>query len=109
MWFSEEEPGDGKTPGFVSLADPDASSRFLYSSNFIKLKNITLGYNVPLPQNRYVSKLHVNFSMENLLMWDNYDAGYSPEASNDSHLIGSTDYGSYPLPRTFALGVNVTF
>ena len=109
MWFSEEEPGDGKTPGFVSLADPDASSRFLYSSDFIKLKNITLGYNVPLPQNRYVSKLRVNFSMENLLMWDNYDAGYSPEASNDSHLIGSTDYGSYPLPRTFALGVNVTF
>lgn len=109
MWFSEEEPGDGMTPGFVGLADPDASSRFLYSTDFIKIKNITLGYNVPLPKNKYLSKLRVNFSVENVYMWDKYDAGYSPEASNDSSLTGSSDYGSYPLPRTFTLGLNATF
>ena len=108
MWFSEEDPGDGVTPGFVSLADPDASSRFLYSSDFIKIKNITLGYNIPLPKNKYISKLRAYFSVENVYMWDKYDAGYSPEASNDSNLTGNSDYGSYPLPRTYTLGINVT-
>lgn len=109
MWWSETEPGDGKTPGiFVSASEQEASSRWLYSSDFIKLKNITLGYTVPLRKNRFISKLRLNFSVENVFMIDDYDAGYSPEADNDGGLIGRSDYGSYPLPRTFSLGVNVT-
>lgn len=108
MWWSETDPGDGVTPSyFVSSSEHENTSRWLYSSDFIKLKNLTLGYNVPLPKNKFVSKLRVNFSIENVFMIDSYDAGYSPEANNDGGLIGRSDYGSYPLPRTFSLGINV--
>ena len=108
MWWSENEPGDGVTPGiFVSASEQQASSRWLYSSDFIKLKNITLGYTVPLHQNRFITRLRITAAVENVFMIDDYDAGYSPEANNDGGLIGRSDYGSYPLPRTFSLGINV--
>lgn len=108
MWWSENEPGDGVTPGiFVSASEQQASSRWLYSSDFIKLKNITLGYTVPLHKNRFITRLRITAAVENVFMIDDYDAGYSPEANNDGGLIGRSDYGSYPLPRTFSLGINV--
>lgn len=108
MWWSAEEPGDGVTPGiFVSSSEQTASSRWLYSSDFIKLKNITLGYTVPLHKNKFISKLRVNAAIENVFMIDSYDVGYSPEANNDGGLVGRSDYGSYPLARTFSLGINV--
>lgn len=108
MWWSDAEPGDGVTPGiFVSASEQQASSRWLYSSDFIKLKNVTLGYTVPLRKNKFIDKLRITAAVENVFMVDAYDAGYSPEANNDGGLIGRSDYGSYPLPRTFSLGVNV--
>ena len=50
----------------------------------------------------------VYISGENLLMWDKYEGGYSPEVNNDGK-NSDYDYGSYPQARTITLGVNVTF
>lgn len=74
MWRSEEEPGDGKTPGIdnkntSSLYD----SRWLYSTDFIKIKNITLGYRIPVKRFKYLSSARLYMSAENVWMWDKYD------------------------------------
>ena len=63
MWRSEEEPGDGKTPGIdnkntSSLYD----SRWLYSTDFIKIKNITLGYRIPVKRFKYLSSARLYMS-----------------------------------------------
>lgn len=109
MWRSEEEPGDGKTPGIdnkntSSLYD----SRWLYSTDFIKIKNITLGYRIPVKRFKYLSSARLYMSAENVWMWDKYDGGFSPE-SNNGGKTADYDYGAYPQPRTITLGVNVTF
>lgn len=107
MWRSEAEPGDGKTPSiFSSTTSTLYDTRWLYDSDFIKIKNITLGYQIPV--RKYISYARVYASIENVYMWDKYDGGYSPE-SNNGGSDGDYDYGAYPQARTFSLGVNLTF
>lgn len=112
-WYSEAEPGDGRMPNYLSTTTSDLyDSRWLFSSDFVKLKNITLGYNVPLSKkNSYIKKCRTYFSIQNLFTWDNYDTGYSPEASTLNNGTKKTgyDYGSYPMARTYVLGVNMEF
>ncbi len=109
MWFSEAEPGDGKTPcAWNTQTAEEYSTRWLYSSDFIKLKNITLGYTVPLKRGSFFSQIRINASVENVFMLDKYDGGLSPESNNSGSLVNSYDYGAYPLARTFSLGVNFT-
>ena len=101
MWFSESEPGDGHTPNaWVSFSE-EYDNRWLYSSDFVKLKNITLGYRFKLPKKYYVNMIRLNASMENIFMIDAYDGGFSPESNNATSRISSYDYGAYPQARTF--------
>lgn len=110
MWFSESDPGDGQTPNaWVSGISEEYDNRWLYSSDFIKLKNITLGYRIKMPKNYYVSSIRLNASVENVFMIDSYDGGYSPESNNAGSRISSYDYGAYPQARTFNFGVNLQF
>ena len=82
-------------------------SRWLYSTDFIKLKNVTLGYRIPFKK-KFIQNARVYLTGENLLMWDKYEGGFSPEANNGGS-TGDYDYGSYPQARVITLGVNVTF
>ena len=110
MWYSESDPGDGVTPNaWLSGINEEYDSRWLYSSDFIKLKNITLGYRFKMPKKSKVSSIRLNASVENIFMIDSYDGGYSPESNNSSSRISSYDYGAYPQARTFSMGVNVQF
>lgn len=115
-WWSEDQPGDGKTPYPLSTTTGTAiDSRWLYSSDYLRIKNITLGYTIPINKN-FVSSARLYTSIENLLTISSYDGGYSPEAANSGSNSapggGSAlgiDYGSYPLARTFTIGLNLTF
>ena len=110
MWYSESDPGDGHTPNaWVSGISEEYDNRWLYSSDFIKLKNVSLGYRFKMPKKAFVSGLRVNASVENVFMIDNYDGGFSPESNNSTSRISSYDYGAYPQARTFNLGINMQF
>ncbi len=100
MWVSEEEPGDGKTPGLNnSNTGQYYDTRWLYSSDYIRIKNVTLGYRIPI--NKKISKnARVYLAVENIWMWDKYDGGYSPE---------NKGYNTYPQARTYSIGANFTF
>jgi len=104
-WWSEDDPGNGWVPFERSSVKPDADSRFLYSSNYFRIKNLTIGYSIPFK--KVISSARVYLSCENLLIFDSYYHGYSPEASNGSGL--GIDYGAYPSARTFTVGVNINF
>lgn len=110
MWRSEAEPGDGKTPGLGVISTAHYDTRWIYSSDFVKVKNVTLSYKVNTKKSKiykYIREAKVYLSVENLCMWNKYDGGFSPEANNGG-TAGNYDYGSYPLPRVFSIGINLT-
>jgi len=115
-WWSEENPGNGKVPYILSgTTGTTLDSRWLYTSDYLRIKNITLGYKIPINP-KIISYARVYASIENLVKWDDYYGGYSPEAANTgaSNAPGGAtalglDYSGYPQPRIFTLGINVTF
>jgi TonB-linked SusC/RagA family outer membrane protein len=115
-WWSEDEPGNGHVPYILSsTTGTTLDSRWLYSSNYLRIKNVMLGYTLPIKKT-FASNARVFLSIENLARWDNYYGGYSPEAANTAS-SGSPggqsavglDYSGYPIPRIFTFGANFTF
>lgn len=114
-WQSESNPGDGWTPRANSLTTGQnnvVSSRWVEDASFIRINNLTLGYTLPfkLASKLSMQRARVYMSIQNLATITDY-SGYNPETSfqEDSVLAPGTDYGAYPLARSFTFGVNVTF
>lgn len=85
------------------------SDYYLENGSFLKLDNITLGYNVPLKKNEYISNLRFYLSGQNLFTITKYK-GIDPEVD----MVGIDDMGIertryYPAVRSFVLGLNVSF
>lgn len=100
-WWSEDEPGDGKTPAIDSTTGELRDTRWLYKSDYLRIKNITLGYKVPLKKKTpYIRSIRVYFAIENVYRWDCYSGGYSPENRGNN---------SYPQARTYSLGATLNF
>lgn len=112
-WRSEENPGNGQVPrtrtGTTELFRY-TNSRWVFNGSYLRVKNLTIGYTVPLPRNPYIKGLRVYASGQNLLTWTAYP-GMNPEISSKgaSGLTQGVDNTAYPVARTFSLGVNVKF
>lgn len=114
-WRSASDPGAGlvgKTTGtFGRIKNTD----WLYSSDYIRVRSITLGYNLGKVLNvKQVSNARLYVSAENFFGKDKYVGGYNPEATN-TNLSGSSqypeagDYGGLPLAKSLTFGLNFTF
>ncbi|WP_162926072.1 SusC/RagA family TonB-linked outer membrane protein [Chryseobacterium aurantiacum] len=81
-----------------------ASDRFLHRSDFIRLKNVTLGYNFSKSQlgKLPVRGIKVFVQAENLFTWTDWK-GFDPEP------ITSYSLNVYPNPKTVSVGLNVDF
>ena len=101
---------DAKYPQYI-LGDPynatSDSSRFLYSGNYLKIGNITLGYTLPAKWTKkaFIQKLRVYVSLDNVytVMADDF-VGYTPETFTSGIMAWQ-----YPANRTFTGGVQITF
>ncbi|EHQ28652.1 SusC/RagA family TonB-linked outer membrane protein [Mucilaginibacter paludis] len=95
---------------------PYVTSDWIYSTDFLRVQNITLGYNLKklLKSSATISSARVFISLENYFSHDNYKGGANPEAQNTNNSGNSSyavagDYGSMPLSKTASLGINVSF
>tara|TARA_R110002050_G_scaffold55296_1_gene124884 strand:+ start:12724 stop:15813 length:3090 start_codon:yes stop_codon:yes gene_type:complete len=104
-WRSETDTGDGVTPRIDGTTAGLYDSRWLYDATYWKVKNITLSANLSKKLFKGIDGLKIYFSADNLFMQDNYAIGFSPEALNTD----GGDYGGYPLPTTYTLGLNLQF
>ena len=109
MWLSETDSGSGVVPRARGGSAEQFSTRWLYSTDFLKLKNITVGYRWRLLKKYALKELRFTASCENVFMFTSYKNGYSPESNNSSSQVAVYDYGAYPSARTFSLGINATF
>ena len=116
-WKRWEKPGDIATHPRAMYNNQDkgnlASSRYLESSDYLKLRSLTLGYNFNLKKYG-IQTLRVSISGENLFTITDY-SGVDPElpaGTNDKGVLSVTSTGGtsvYPAVRKFMLGVNLTF
>lgn len=87
--------------------DPQYSDYYIESGNFVKLDNLTLGYNVPLNSD-YVSNLRFYLSGRNLFTITSY-SGMDPELQDTGFEAGVDKRDYYPRTQSWSLGVNITF
>ncbi|MBT9395414.1 SusC/RagA family TonB-linked outer membrane protein [Hymenobacter sp. NST-14] len=100
-------------PAF-SLTEPYAdnranyySNRYLENGSYLRLDNVTLGYNLPL-ESEYVKRARVYLTSQNLLTLTNY-RGIDPEMSLGGLTPGLDNNNFYPKTRSYVLGVNLDF
>ncbi|MDR0603483.1 MAG: TonB-dependent receptor [Bacteroidales bacterium] len=83
------------------------SSRFIEDGSYLKLDNITLGYNINI-RSSYISKLRIYLTGQNLFTITKYK-GIDPEVGLSGLQPGIDWYDFYPRTKTFVIGVKVTF
>lgn len=110
-FYDPENPNDPRTNinakygrlvnGENGFQNTEATSLYLFNSNYLKLKNLTVGYTLPAPIARkiFTDNLRVYVSIENVFTITKYP-GQDPE------LKASPDYTSL---RQFAFGANISF
>jgi len=111
-WKSPTDPGDGIHPRAV-VSTPlarNTNSRWVSDGSFLTVKNITLGYAVPVRNNNYIKSLRLYGGIQQALVLTKYK-GANPEVndSGTSALVQGIDYTSYPVPRTYTIGINMNF
>lgn len=107
-------PGVNETSDIPAFSNSNVmftqSSRFIEKGDYIRLKNVSLAYE--LPKSVFENtRLRLSLSATNLFTITDY-SGIDPESSN----IGSAtdtaqgiDYGAYPNSKTYTIGLNLTF
>ncbi|MDL2303232.1 SusC/RagA family TonB-linked outer membrane protein, partial [Dysgonomonas sp. OttesenSCG-928-D17] len=88
------------------------SDKFVEDGSFLRIQNISLGYNLP---RKVISKmglqnLKVYMNLQNVHTFTKY-SGYDPEVGSSNQSVGLTgiDNARYPSPRIYTFGMNVTF
>lgn len=111
-WSRWQKPGDKATHPVAKYNNRDkgnsASSRYLEDSDFLKMRSLTLGYNIPMKKFG-VQNLRVALSGENLFTITDY-SGVDPEVpASGTTVMGTAGPGVYPSVRKFMFGLDITF
>jgi TonB-linked SusC/RagA family outer membrane protein len=126
-YISPEDPGDGVTPTAAGPGQSrqifrDPNSLAVQDNTHLWIKNVTLGYSVPsdlLGQLTRRARLYA--SVQNAVVFSGYDGG-NPQATNyqagnvagnrggvSQALNPGLDFSTYPVPRTFTVGIQLGF
>jgi TonB-dependent starch-binding outer membrane protein SusC len=111
-YISDAQPGNGwvLAPGTAFQGEPD--TRLVQSSDFLRIRTLQLGYNFHIKNSSFYKYLRVFLSVENLITWKKSEE-YNPQATSFGSGTNVTINGlmggaSYPLPRTYSVGCNLT-
>lgn len=114
-WQSAENPGNGlvnRANRLASGSNGEISTWHIESGSYVRIRTITLGYTLPtaLLQKVHLSRARLYVTTQNPFTFTKY-LGYNPEVNSrpDSALSSGEDYGTYPLPRTTSVGINLSF
>ena len=113
-WKSPEDPGNGqvnranrKSKGYNGRT----STWHLEDGSYLRLQNLTFGYNFPRKwlKRIYLSSLNLSFTARNLVTFTGY-SGMDPSVSTRSSILTpSFDYSAYPSAKSFMFSLKTTF
>lgn len=88
-----------------------ASTRWIEDGSYLKVKNITLSYDITHPalKKANINRIQPYITLDNMITFTNY-TGYDPEMSQYTSATSmGIDWGTYPCVKTVLFGVNVEF
>jgi len=85
------------------------SSHYMQDGSYVKLRNVSLAYNIPKSILSFAS-VKLSVSAQNCLTLTKYK-GYDPEISSTSGSDTSSgmDWFAYPNPRSFSFGISIVY
>ena len=111
--WSPSNPGGSEAR--LSFLDENYNMRgsdaWIKNGNFLKINNIQVGYTLPkeIASKVFVQNARIYVAVQNVYCISPYNKYGDPECGQGSVLYTGLDTGRYPMPRTYAFGVNVTF
>lgn len=92
-------------PEFLAISD-----RYVEDGSYLRLNNITLGYDIPINKNNTIKGANIYVTGQNLLTLTNY-SGYDPEITSFmwTGLINGVDWNGPPNSRNILIGLNLNF
>jgi TonB-linked SusC/RagA family outer membrane protein len=112
--WTPQNPNTGYPSG-VNSAIYFANGKMINSftvqdASFMRLKNITLSYNVPLNNFKLFKSLLLSISGENLFTITKFD-GFDPEANqtDDGTSVAKSSYNNYPMAKVLRIGASINF
>jgi len=92
------------------------SSRWIFDGSYIRLRQLTLGYNLPAPVTRSLGIKGARFFVAGTNLWTKTDYISDPEVNtlgtNTSavpNISAGVDFYSIPQPKSISFGLNVRF
>lgn len=86
------------------------SDFYVEDASYARIQNAELGYTLPAEafNKSGISSVKIYTSVKNLFTFTKYK-GYDPSATTGEAIGGGIDYGFYPVPRIYTLGVSLNF
>ncbi|MFC3197943.1 SusC/RagA family TonB-linked outer membrane protein [Parapedobacter deserti] len=116
-WTVENPDPNAKYPKISAATGVDISDRFIEDGSYLRVKNISLGYDLPVKRlgMAWCNGLHLYVSGTNLFTFTNY-TGLDPEMNtrgDDSQSVGNRlqmghDQSGYPNAKVYAAGLRLT-
>lgn len=107
------ENTNAKYPAISYNTTVKVSDRFIENGSFLRLRNIQLGYSIPVKKLnwKWVNDIQVYASGQNLLTFTKY-SWWDPEVNSlggSSSTSQGIDFNSYPSSKSYTFGVRVGF
>ncbi|WP_428664759.1 SusC/RagA family TonB-linked outer membrane protein [Runella sp.] len=115
-WRSETSPGAGLYSRAIrndyAFGFSAGTTKFLFDGSYVRIRNVNLSYAFPqtVVNKLKMQALSVYADVTNLYTFTKYP-GYDPEGSTTGDNIARSgiDFFAYPNPRTYTVGLRVTF
>lgn len=117
-WTPDNTDTDIPQPRLGETNGTQESTRYLSDASYLRLRNITLGYNLP---DNFASKLKMDrirfyVGVQNLYTFTKYE-GWDPEvnylgtsrSTQSNNIIQGYDFYTVPQARTYLFGINLSF
>jgi hypothetical protein len=81
----------------------------IFDATFVKLREVTLGYSLPLENNKVIKQVYFGLYGRNLLNLYTASKYIDPEFTSSGGNIQGVEGGNIPMPATYGLNVNFKF
>ena len=109
-WRGEGTTNTHPRIGYDTIGDIAITDRIIEDGSFLRLNNLTIGYDLPTNNTDIFQRFNVFVTAQNLFTWTKY-SGYNPEISSFSYdgLRNGIDWNGAPDTKTISLGLNINF